>query len=248
MAAAFRSRSVSSPGPPWSHALPALARLAEPFLASPKSAPTLHVTETETGLDIDITGVERAGGLSADARARGRRSRPRPASRASPWPGDPSSRSATRSSRFGPARVALPPGAFLQAVAGAEAAMAADPAAGAPRRAGGRRPLLRRRRLRLPAGDDRACRCRRCLGAGDRGAQGRRWRRSPGLKAIDAQARDLERRPVLAAELARIDVVVFDPPRAGAAAQARRAGALQGRRAWSRCRAIRPPSPATRAS
>src|SRR6185312_10994748 len=43
---------------------------------------------------------------------------------------------------------------------------------------------------------------------------------APGLKGIVAEARDLVRRPVLAEELKRIDVAVFDPPRAGAAEQA----------------------------
>ena len=52
-------------------ALPALRALAAPFLEHPKSAPTLHVTWTLAGLDIDVTGVERrSGGLSADARMR----------------------------------------------------------------------------------------------------------------------------------------------------------------------------------
>lgn len=41
-----------------------------------------------------------------------------------------------------------------------------------------------------------------------------------GLKPIDAQARDLFRRPLLAMELKGIDAVVFDPPRQGAQAQA----------------------------
>ncbi|MGI8840022.1 MAG: class I SAM-dependent RNA methyltransferase, partial [Caulobacteraceae bacterium] len=50
-------------------AFPALRRLAEPFLEHLKSAPTLHITLTETGLDIDVSGAERrGGGLSADAR------------------------------------------------------------------------------------------------------------------------------------------------------------------------------------
>ena len=40
-------------------ALPGLRRLAAAFLENPKSAPTLHVTCTDTGLDIDVTGVER---------------------------------------------------------------------------------------------------------------------------------------------------------------------------------------------
>jgi 23S rRNA (uracil1939-C5)-methyltransferase len=43
---------------------------------------------------------------------------------------------------------------------------------------------------------------------------------APGLKGVTAEARDLVRRPVLAEELKRVDVAVFDPPRAGAAEQA----------------------------
>ncbi len=42
-----------------------------------------------------------------------------------------------------------------------------------------------------------------------------------GLKPISAQARDLFRRPLIAKELEGMDAVVFDPPRAGAEAQAR---------------------------
>lgn len=42
---------------------------------------------------------------------------------------------------------------------------------------------------------------------------------APGLKPIKAEARDLVRRPVLATELAKTDVVLIDPPRAGAAEQ-----------------------------
>jgi 23S rRNA (uracil1939-C5)-methyltransferase len=42
-----------------------------------------------------------------------------------------------------------------------------------------------------------------------------------GLKPVDAQARDLYRRPLVAQELKNFDAVVFDPPRQGAEAQAR---------------------------
>ena len=42
-----------------------------------------------------------------------------------------------------------------------------------------------------------------------------------GLKPIAAEARDLFRRPVSAGEMAGLDAVVFDPPRAGAADQVR---------------------------
>ena len=42
-----------------------------------------------------------------------------------------------------------------------------------------------------------------------------------GLKPIEAEARDLFRRPLVAPELKRFRAVVFDPPRQGAEAQAR---------------------------
>ena len=45
-------------------------------------------------------------------------------------------------------------------------------------------------------------------------------KRTPGLKPIEAKGRDLFREPLSVKELERFDAVVFDPPRAGAAAQA----------------------------
>src|SRR5262249_58741357 len=45
--------------------------------------------------------------------------------------------------------------------------------------------------------------------------------RAPGLRPIGAEGRDLFRRPLRAQELARLDAVVFDPPRQGGEAQAR---------------------------
>ena len=50
-------------------------------------------------------------------------------------------------------------------------------------------------------------------------------RRAPGLKPISAIVRDLDRRPLMPAELKDFDAVVFDPPRAGAKAQAERLAA-----------------------
>jgi 23S rRNA (uracil1939-C5)-methyltransferase len=47
------------------------------------------------------------------------------------------------------------------------------------------------------------------------------WRRTPGLRRITTEARDLVRRRLHAADLAGYDAVVIDPPRAGAEAQAR---------------------------
>lgn len=46
-------------------------------------------------------------------------------------------------------------------------------------------------------------------------------RKASGLKPIEAKARDLFREPLVARELKDFDAVVFDPPRAGAEAQAR---------------------------
>jgi 23S rRNA (uracil1939-C5)-methyltransferase len=43
---------------------------------------------------------------------------------------------------------------------------------------------------------------------------------TPGLKPVKAEARDLFRRPLVAQELRDFDIVVFDPPRQGAQAQA----------------------------
>ncbi|MEX2035723.1 MAG: RNA methyltransferase, partial [Xanthobacteraceae bacterium] len=44
---------------------------------------------------------------------------------------------------------------------------------------------------------------------------------TPGLKPVEAEARDLFRRPLVAPELKRFEAVLFDPPRQGAEAQAR---------------------------
>lgn len=46
-------------------------------------------------------------------------------------------------------------------------------------------------------------------------------RSTPGLKPVEAITRDLFREPLVASELKEFDAVVFDPPRAGAEAQAR---------------------------
>ena len=45
------------------------------------------------------------------------------------------------------------------------------------------------------------------------------WRRAKGAKPLTTETRDLFRRPLLPDELAKVDAVVLDPPRAGAEAQ-----------------------------
>ncbi|HWF00936.1 MAG TPA: methyltransferase [Caulobacteraceae bacterium] len=199
-------------------ALHVLRELAGPFLATPASAPILHVTATDTGLDIDVTGVERPG-PSADALSRvGELAATANISRVTRG-GEIAYQARASIVQFGPARVALPPGAFLQAVAQAESAMAAilvDAAQGARGiadlycgagafsfRLAAVAPVLA-----VDASEAAVAALRSATAA------------APGLKGIRTEARDLDRRPMLASELKGFDVVVFDPPRAGAAAQA----------------------------
>ena len=200
-------------------ALPALRRIAEPFLEHPKSAPTLHVTWTLTGLDIDVTGVERrSGGLSADSRLRAAQAAADADIARVTLAGEVVYAARQASVRMGAATVALPPGAFLQATPQAEAAMTAfavEAAAGAKRIADlycgvGAFTFPLAAVAPVLAADAAAPAVAAVVSA---------VASAPGLKAITAQARDLDRRPILAQELRGIDVVLFDPPRAGAAAQ-----------------------------
>jgi 23S rRNA (uracil1939-C5)-methyltransferase len=202
-------------------ALPALAVLAKPFLEHPRSAPTLHVTWTETGLDVDVTGVERrSGGLSADARvAAAERAAAGDFARVT-LAGEIVYQARQPLVRLGGVTVALPPGGFLQAVPEAEAAMAAFAARaidGATRVADlfcgvGTFSFRLAEVASVLAADVSAAAIKALIAASGT---------ATGLKAIAAHARDLTRRPMLAAEMKRLDAVLFDPPRAGAAEQAR---------------------------
>lgn len=119
---------------------------------------------------------------------------------------------------FGPARVAPPPGAFLQATAEGEGALraAVTEAVGPARRivdlfAGSGTfslPLATTAEVHAVEGDPAMVK------ALDRG-----WREAAGLKRVTAEARDLFRRPLHATEFKDVDAVVIDPPRAGAEAQ-----------------------------
>jgi 23S rRNA (uracil1939-C5)-methyltransferase len=203
-------------------ALPILRDLAAPLFEHPKSAPILHVTASLTGLDIDISGVERSrsGGLSADARMRiamiaGE------ADLARVTMGDDILYQARPAMiAFGKARVALPAGSFLQASREAEIEMARLVGQGV---AGAKRiadlfcgagaftfPLAEQATVLALDGAAPAITALRSAIAS-----------APGLKTITAEARDLFRRPLLAEEMKGLDAVVFDPPRAGAEAQSR---------------------------
>ena len=206
-------------------AFPALRRLAAPLFEHPKSAPTLHCTLTGTGIDVDITGVEsKSGGLSADARMRVAEAAAAADLARVTLAGEVVYQARQPVVRLGPAAAVLPPGGFLQAVPAAEEAMAAfalEAVKGAGRIADlfcGLGTFTFRLASVAPviAADSDAGAVRALTAASGT---------APGLKSIRAEARDLYRRPVLAQELKGVDAVLFDPPRAGAEAQARQIAA-----------------------
>ncbi|MDI1364445.1 MAG: RNA methyltransferase, partial [bacterium] len=182
-------------------AFPALARLAQPFLEHPKSAPTLHVTLTATGLDVDVTGVEaKSGGLSADARMLAAMAASEGDFARVTLAGEVVYMARQPMVKLGPAVVALPPGSFLQAVPQAEKAMVAfavEAAQGAARIAdlycGVGTFTFRLAEIAAVYAADSAAPAVAALKAAIGG--------SPGLKPITAEARDLVRRPMLTMEL-----------------------------------------------
>jgi 23S rRNA (uracil1939-C5)-methyltransferase len=122
---------------------------------------------------------------------------------------------------MGRARVTPPPGAFLQATQAGEETLAqlAVEMARSARRAldlfagvGTFALRLAERSTVHAVESDKAALVALARASGDAGTS---------LKPISTEARDLFRRPFTAAELAPYDVVLFDPPRAGAEAQAR---------------------------
>ena len=181
----------------------------------------MHVTLTDSGIDIDITGVERrTGALSADARMRVAAAAAEADFARVTLAGEMLYLARAPTIQIGRATVALPAGGFLQAVPEAEAAMAAFVSrafAGAKQIAdlycGVGVFALRLAEDAAVAAFDVAAPAIAALNTA-RGS-------APGLKPIAAEARDLARRPMLAAELKRTEAVVIDPPRAGAAEQHR---------------------------
>jgi 23S rRNA (uracil1939-C5)-methyltransferase len=177
----------------------------------------IQATATDSGLDIDVRGLgalnaerltELARIAEAQSLARLTRHGELVAQRTQPL------------LQVGRAYVPLPPGAFLQATAEGEKTLArlvvehigkakrvADLFAGI-----GTFALRLAETVRVSAADSDAG----MIKALERGAS-----TASGLKPVEAQTRDLFRRPFMASELKALDAVVFDPPRQGAEAQAR---------------------------
>jgi len=196
-------------------ALEAAWAIAETLGATAKPL-DIQATASDAGLDIDVRG---SGPLTTpQSIALARLAESRGLARLTRH-GELVARRATPTVRMGRAVVALPPGAFLQATAAGEdvlarlvAAHVGDADAVADLFAGvGPFALRLAERARIVAADS------------DEPAMAalREAAKTPGLKPITAERRDLFRRPFAAKELARLDAVVFDPPRQGAEAQAR---------------------------
>ncbi|MEM1266996.1 MAG: RsmD family RNA methyltransferase [Pseudomonadota bacterium] len=195
-------------------ALPLLGELTR-VLASRSSVLRLTVTELRGGLDVAITGAK-----PLDSRMR---------ERVAPLvaeaglvrlsvDGERLYRDGAAEIPFGPARVTPPPGAFLQAVEAAEVVIAEavlahivgathvlDLYAGC-----GAFALRAAAFAEVHAVEAEAA----MLDALDAG-----WRGASGLRRVTTDVRNLARRPLVAAELARFDAVIIDPPRAGARTQ-----------------------------
>ena len=196
-------------------ALLALVREMAVLGASRRGELSVAMTLLDDGVDIAVSG-----GKKLDQRlfsALARLVRGRGVARLS-WEGEVVAAFGPARLTLGPARVPLPPGAFLQATREGEevlvgavtealrgARKVADLFAGAGTFA---LPLSRNAAVHAVEGD-----------AGLLEALVSGWRQAQGLKPVTSEARDLFRRPLLPDELARHDGLVLDPPRAGAEAQ-----------------------------
>ncbi len=196
-------------------AAPRIAKAVAEALGGDKPL-DIQVTATAGGLDVDIRGH----GPVSDGKRRvlGETARHLGLARLSVH-GDVVASLAPTLVRTGPADVMIPPGGFLQATAKGEDALGALVLEGIGKAKSvadlfaGVGPFTfraaQRAKVHAAEGDAQAV-----------AALLRAARDTQGLKPITAETRDLFKRPLVAAELAGFDAVIFDPPRAGAKAQA----------------------------
>lgn len=194
--------------------LPHLVELV-PLAASRTSEIRITLTLTEGGVDVAVFDAKEIDGP-------GRALLAGAANRASvarlSWNGEVVITRMPPLVAMGRAKVELPPGGFLQATEEGEAALVSS-----VRQAVG--PALRIADLYAGSGtftlplashaDITAIEADpEAVAALDKA-----WRQAEGLHRVGASRRDLSHRPVLPAELKRIEAVVIDPPRAGARVQ-----------------------------
>ncbi|QZO00895.1 class I SAM-dependent RNA methyltransferase [Chenggangzhangella methanolivorans] len=210
--------------PSMARALPAARAVAAVLLGKGKPL-DLAVTATDTGLDLDVRGL---GPLPEPMRLKlVRLAEELDLSRLSIH-GEAVVARRKPTLAVGRASLAPPPGGFLQATELGERTLAelALEGVGKAKRVAdlfcgsGAFALRLAERAEVYAADTEKPAIA-ALDAAARGAQG--------LKRVTAEARDLFRRPLTSSELSRFDAVVFDPPRAGAEAQARQLAASKVR-------------------
>lgn len=214
------------------HPAPEVARRLAAPLGHGRKPLDVAVTATDQGLDVDLRGhgpvsagvgaaLVRIAGELGLARLSLHGERLMEAEPVSVTAGDPAGGTS------GPARLYPAPGGFLQATAAGQATLCdltlaalgprvrrvADLFAGC-----GPLTLAIARTAAVHAVESDAA----ALAGLDRAA-----RAASGLRRITSERRDLFRRPLLPTELDPFDAVVFDPPRAGAEAQARQIAAAR---------------------
>lgn len=197
-------------------AIPAAWDVAEALLTQKKPL-DIQATATDAGIDMDVRG---SGPLnSAQMTKLAQLSGTHRLARLTRH-GELIAQGSAPTIMMGRARVTLPPGAFLQATAAGEQVLArlveshvgnakvvADLFCGV-----GPFALRLAEKARILAFD---------VDANAIAALKQASNNTPGLKPIEAETRDLFRRPLVAQELKRVDALVFDPPRQGAEAQVR---------------------------
>jgi 23S rRNA (uracil1939-C5)-methyltransferase len=203
-------------------ALPAAWALAE-SLGAVKKPLDIQVTATDSGLDVDVRGSgplppQRLSALArlADTHGLARLTRH----------GELIVQRLAPTIRIGKAQLVLPPGSFLQATAEGEAVLSrlVGEHVGNARQVAdlfcGVGPFALRlaERVRVLAMDGEAAAITALQQA---------VANTSGLKPVEAETRDLFRRPLAPVELKRFEAIVFDPPRQGAEAQARQLAAAK---------------------
>jgi len=173
------------------------------------------LTLTETGIDCAVTG-----GKPLDGPMRAALPQFRDRIARMTWDGEQVYEETPPRLSFGDVALSPPPGAFLQATVEGETALraAVAEAIGDATRIADlfsgcgtfALPLARNAAVHAVEGE-----------AGLLDALTHAARRTPGLRPVTTETRDLFRRPVLADELTPFGAVVIDPPRAGAEAQTR---------------------------
>ncbi|MEQ8405632.1 MAG: class I SAM-dependent RNA methyltransferase [Oceanicaulis sp.] len=202
-------------------AVPALRDIAE-AAALKKGRIDIAVADLQPGLDVSIGGVKEVTLALRELIARHASTHQWARVAVS---GEPVIEIEAPVVRFGAVKVTPPPGGFLQATEAGEAALAAVVMEAAARIEGGPKQVIDLYAgsgafaLRLAArfkvlaleGEDAP------LAALRRAAD-----HTPGLKPVDARVRDLALEPLSVKELSGADLVVLDPPRAGAKTQMER--------------------------